>query len=141
MTIHYMKEQLYKMGFSETDPCTPCSQNTTGTYLHALWRCSSQSSTFELRSLNNYIILCAAASPQLCIGDLLSIHLQESNASILPIAWTIGKKVIFLNWKWRNCINTVQWKNLLADHISLEKNQPPFIGKPLNLIRSALKNP
>lgn len=48
MTIHYMKEQLYKMGFSETDPCTACSQNTTGTYLHALWRCSSQSSTFEL---------------------------------------------------------------------------------------------
>lgn len=75
------------------------------------------------------------------LACLMSIQLQEPNASILPIALTIGKKVIFLNRNWKNCINTVQWKSLLADHISLEKNLPPFIGKPLNLIRSALDNP
>lgn len=110
MTIHYMKEQSYKMGFSETDTCTPCSQNITGTYLYDLWRCTSQSSTFELRSLNNYIILWAAASPQLCIpGDLLSIHLQESNASILP------------NYRQEGYIFKLEMKELYK-HCAMEKS-------------------
>uniref|UniRef100_A0A8C5HQA3 Reverse transcriptase domain-containing protein n=1 Tax=Gouania willdenowi TaxID=441366 RepID=A0A8C5HQA3_GOUWI len=37
---HITQQKMHKMGFSATDICSQCTQNTADSYLHALWLCS-----------------------------------------------------------------------------------------------------
>lgn len=37
---HYMGDRLHKMGFTTSDQCTHCIQDTTDTCMHALWHCT-----------------------------------------------------------------------------------------------------
>lgn len=112
------------MGFTTSDKCTHCTQDTTDTYIHAFWNCTpiqkfwTQAVNYLSHTLGCHI----PVSPQLCIlGDLSLVQLNHHIKTALFTALIIAKKTILLHWKSRQQINIPQWKNMLIDHIAVEK--------------------
>lgn len=61
-------------------------------------------------------------SAEICtLGNFSELQLSKTTSSILFTALTVANKTILLNQKFRNNINIIQCKNLLINHISLEK--------------------
>ncbi len=128
---------MFKMGFTDTTICPHCAQNTTDNYLHATWNCTPIKQFWQ--DITNNLSLTMDChiplSPALCLlGDTSGINLDNTSSRTLSIALTIAKKTILMNWKSRKKINIAIWKNLLIEHISMEKlsaslkNPPTFWG-------------
>ena len=121
---HITQYKLYKMGFSQTDICTQCTQNTADTYFHALWLCTPvyQFWSTVTQKLSNILDCRIPQSPNLClIGDLSLTALPHMQVQPTLAALTIAKKTILVNWKDKKALNITHWLNLLTEHISLEK--------------------
>ena len=121
---HITQFKLYKMGFSHSDICTQCTQNTADTYFHALWLCSPVYQFWETvtQKLSSILGCRIPQSPNLClIGDLTTTTLPDIQYQPTLAALAIAKKTILVNWKDKKALNITHWLNLLAEHISLEK--------------------
>uniref|UniRef100_A0A8C5GQH1 Reverse transcriptase zinc-binding domain-containing protein n=1 Tax=Gouania willdenowi TaxID=441366 RepID=A0A8C5GQH1_GOUWI len=119
---HITQQKMHKMGFSATDICSQCTQNTADSYLHALWLCSPVQHfwiliTEKLSSILDYRI---PLSPNLClIGDLTMLQPPANQSQSILAALAIAKKTILLNWKDKKSLNINQWQNLLTEFISI----------------------
>ena len=121
---HITQQKMKKMGFSETDICTQCNQNTPDTYLHALWLCSPVQSFWSIviQRLSSILNCRIPLSPNLClIGDLSTTDLALTLSQSVLVSLAIAKKTILLNWKNKQSLNITQWQNLLIDYILLDK--------------------
>ena len=121
---HTTQYKMHRMGFSQSDKCTQCTQNNSDSYFHALWLCSPVQHFWSLVTQKLSLILdCRIPlTPNLClIGDLATISLPLHLSQSVLVALTIAKKTILMNWKNKQSLNISQWLNLLSEFISLEK--------------------
>ena len=122
--MHITQCKLFKMGFSHTDICTQCTQNTSDTYFHAVWLCTPvyQFWLTVTQKLSNILDCRIPQSPNLClIGDISSTAISNTQVQPTLAALSIAKKTILVNWKDKKALNITHWLNLLTEHISFEK--------------------
>lgn len=121
---HITQHKMYRMGFSDSNICTQCAQNTEDTYIHALWSCSPvqqfwSSVTLKMSSILGFRI---PLTPTLCLlGDLSVLDLPKTESQPILVALAIAKKTILVHWKDKHTLNVNHWQNLLIEHISLER--------------------
>ncbi len=88
-----------------------------------MWHCTPVKEFWEnvTESLSNHMGCHIPLSPSLCIlGDISIINSNDTDSKLLLVALTIAKKTILMNWKSRNTIHIISWKNLITDYISME---------------------
>uniref|UniRef100_A0A3B3I4T3 Reverse transcriptase domain-containing protein n=1 Tax=Oryzias latipes TaxID=8090 RepID=A0A3B3I4T3_ORYLA len=122
--IYYTGQRMFKMGLSNSDICQHCDSNLPDNYMHALWFCTPVQALWQqvCADLSVWLKVSITASPSLCVlGDMSAIDVEGGLGSIIFITLCIAKKTILINWKSKKNINISQHRNLLLDHISLEK--------------------
>ena len=115
---------MYKMGFSNSDTCTQCTQNTADTYFHALWLCTPVNQFWATitQKLSSILDCEIPHSPNVClISDLTLKAIADIHSQPTLAAIAIAKKTILVHWKDKKALNIIHWLNLLTEHISLEK--------------------
>lgn len=121
--IHNTGLKMFQMGLRETNLCTNCSGNHTETYIHAIWSCTPVQRLWKLcENLSIWFNCDISASLKLCIlGDTSELNLETERSHIVLTAFCITEKTILLKWKSKNDLCLTHYKNLLSDHISLER--------------------
>ena len=112
------------MGLITSNTCTHCTKNTIDNYFHAFWHCTPvQQFWVQVTDHLSHILGChIPLSPKLCLlGDMSTVQLNNHIKTTLYTALAVAKKTILLNWKARDQLNIIHWKNLLIDQISIEK--------------------
>lgn len=130
--------KITKMTKSTTNSIQGTSQispHCPDTYIHAVWLCTlvSRFWIYVTKSLTTIFGCHIPETPSLCIlGDISVINLSTTRNKILLVALTITKKTILKDWKPRNIIHIIHWKNLLTDYISLENPSTPNLNNTQN---------
>lgn len=121
---HITQSKMHKMGFSQSDKCTSCNEDTSDTYFHALWQCKPiQNFWSQVIKKLSFLLNCRIPlSPILCLlGDLNTVNISNHQARPLLASLAIAKKTILLNWKNKQNVSMNQWLNLIIEYITLEK--------------------
>uniref|UniRef100_A0AAR2JYN7 Reverse transcriptase zinc-binding domain-containing protein n=1 Tax=Pygocentrus nattereri TaxID=42514 RepID=A0AAR2JYN7_PYGNA len=120
--VHYTGQRMFQMGLAQSNICTHCTANVTDNYLHAIWDCRPVQMFWHriCTDLSTWLKCCIPTSPRLCIlGDISELDANTSH--IVLTALCIAKKTILINWKQKKDLHITLYKNLLFDHISLER--------------------
>ncbi|XP_051807419.1 uncharacterized protein LOC127534961 isoform X1 [Acanthochromis polyacanthus] len=136
---HITQYMMNKMGFSDSDICLQCSQNTADAYFHALWLCTPVKNfwTNVSEKLSAILNCRIPLSPSLCLlGDLTTTDLPRKQSQSLLVVLAIAKKTILVNWKNKQSLNINLWLNLLINHISMEKISASNKNQLLNFIQT-----
>lgn len=99
--------------------------------IHTVWLCTLVNWfwVYVTKSLTTIFGCHIPETPSLCIqGNISAINLSTTKNKILLVALTIAKKTILMDWKLRNTIHIIHWKNLLTDYISLENPSTPNLN-------------
>uniref|UniRef100_A0AAR2LWN9 Reverse transcriptase domain-containing protein n=1 Tax=Pygocentrus nattereri TaxID=42514 RepID=A0AAR2LWN9_PYGNA len=122
--IHYTGHRMFQMGLRETNICTNCTGNYIENYMHAIWSCMPVQRFWQTicEDLSTWFHCDIQASPKLCIlGDISELNIETNISPIVLTALCIAKKTILMKWKSKNDLCITHYRNLLLDHISLER--------------------
>ena len=136
---HYTGQRMFQMGLSDSNICVHCSDNSIDNYMHAMWACAPVNNFWwkVCEDLERYLGCSVPASPSLCIlGDVSDTNIEPNKTGLLLTALSIAKKTILMNWKSKKNLSIPQYKNLLLDHIAMERMSALSKNRLADFLRS-----
>nr|XP_057934911.1 F-box only protein 8 isoform X1 [Doryrhamphus excisus] len=122
--VHYTGQRMFKMGLTDSNICVYCPDHVVDDYLHSMWACAPISNFWQAvcEDLSLALGTSIPSSPVLCLlGDLSTVNVETNHTQLLITALSIAKKTILINWKSKKKLNIASYKNLLLDHIAIER--------------------